>query len=254
MNNTKAVIAVLAHIALIVFVVFAIWPAIKSTGSDGYNTKTAGVIVTPPVVEALVEETTEVAAEVVETTEAVEVEAVTEQVEEVLTETAVEATPTEMVETAVEEVAVEETPVDVATETVEAVAETAAVEAAEPAAGSGQVHVVTAEGLKFTPLVIQIAPGDTVAWENMSSHDSQAMEGLVPEGAEMWHSAMGENFQQTFTKEGIYVYKCTPHFGAGMGGVIIVGKPVNLEAIKAATVKGAAKRLVKKAIKAAEAM
>jgi len=88
----------------------------------------------------------------------------------------------------------------------------------------------------------------------MSSHDTQAMEGLVPEGAEMWHSAMGENFQQTFTQEGIYIYKCTPHFGAGMGGVVIVGKPVNLEAIKAATVKGAAKRLVKKAIQAAEAL
>lgn len=65
---------------------------------------------------------------------------------------------------------------------------------------------------------------------------------------------MGENYQRTFTQEGIYIYKCTPHIGAGMGGAIIVGKPVNLEAIKAATVKGAAKRLVKKAIKAVEAI
>ncbi|OUR71217.1 copper-binding protein [Methylophaga sp. 41_12_T18] len=124
----------------------------------------------------------------------------------------------------------------------------------EQAAAAAQVHIVTAQGLKYAPLVITIAVGDTVAWENMSSHDTQAMEGLVPEGTELWHSGMGDNFQRTFSQEGIYIYKCTPHFGAGMGGVIIVGKPVNLDAIKAVAVKGAAKRLVKKAIKAADAM
>jgi len=245
MNNTKAVIAVVAHIALIVFVVFAVWPALKGTGSDGYNTKSAGVIVNKPAGEEVVEEleatetvdvsmpeeTTEAAADVVEATDAVDVEAVTEQVE--------------VIEAVVEEVT---------TETVveEVVAEVAAVET--PATGGGQVHVVTAQGLKYEPLVTVIALGDTVAWENMSSHDTQAFADLIPEGAEVWHSAMGENYQQTFTQEGIYVYKCTPHIGAGMGGVVIVGKPVNLAAIKAAPVKGAAKRLVKKAIKAAEAM
>jgi pseudoazurin len=121
-------------------------------------------------------------------------------------------------------------------------------------AATAEVHVIKPEGLKFAPLVIEIAVGDTVAWENMSSHDTQSIEGLVPEGAELWHSSMGENFEFTFTKEGIYIYKCTPHFGAGMGGVIIVGKPVNLAAMKEVEVKGAAKRLVKKAIKAAEAI
>jgi pseudoazurin len=123
-----------------------------------------------------------------------------------------------------------------------------------PVAEAGQVHIVTALGLKFAPLVIEIALGDTVAWEKMSSHDTQALEGLVPEGAELWHSGMSENYQRMFTQEGIYIYICSPHIGAGMGGVIIVGKPVNLEAIKASTAKGAVKRVVKKAIEAAEAM
>jgi pseudoazurin len=127
-------------------------------------------------------------------------------------------------------------------------------ESAPASTGEAKIHIVTAEGLKYAPLVIEIAVGDTVAWENMSSHDTQSIEGLVPAGAEMWHSGMGENFQRTFTQEGIYIYKCTPHFGAGMGGVIIVGNPVNLDEMQAADVKGAAKRLVKKAIKAAEAM
>jgi pseudoazurin len=120
-----------------------------------------------------------------------------------------------------------------------------------PASEGGTVHVVTAQGLVYAPLVITVQPGDIVAWENMSTHDTQSMEGLIPDGAEHWHSAMGENFQRTFTVEGIYIYKCTPHFGAGMGGAIIVGKPTNLDAIQNSGAKGAAKRLVKKAVAAA---
>lgn len=125
--------------------------------------------------------------------------------------------------------------------------------AEEPAAGS-ETHVVTAQGLKYAPLVVTIQPGDTVAWENMPTHDTQSMEGLIPEDAEAWHSKLGENFERTFDVEGIYVYKCTPHFGTGMGGAIIVGKPVNLEAIKAVDISGAGGRLVRKAIAAAEKM
>lgn len=130
----------------------------------------------------------------------------------------------------------------------------AAPEEQEQASAEAKTHIVTAVGLKYDPLVIQIQPGDKVAWENMPTHDTQSLEGLIPEGAEAWHSQMGENYQRTFTVEGIYVYKCTPHFGAGMGGAIIVGNPVNLEQIKAADAKGAAGRLVRKAIAAAEKM
>ena len=88
----------------------------------------------------------------------------------------------------------------------------------------------------------------------MSTHNTESLEGLIPEGAEMWSSKMSENYSHTFTQEGIYIYKCVPHFGAGMGGAIIVGEPVNLEQIKAVDAKGAAKRLVNKALQIAESM
>lgn len=117
-----------------------------------------------------------------------------------------------------------------------------------------ETHVVTAQGLKFAPLVVEINPGDTVAWRNMSTHNSQSIDGLIPKGTENWNSPMSENYERTFTQEGIYIYKCTPHFGTGMGGAIIVGKPVNLEQIKNADAPGAAGRLVRKAISAAESM
>jgi len=127
-------------------------------------------------------------------------------------------------------------------------------QAEEDAAAGNETHIVTAQGLKYAPLVVTIQPGDTVAWENMPTHDTQSMEDLIPADAEAWHSKLGQNFERTFDVEGIYVYKCTPHFGTGMGGAIIVGKPVNLEAIKAVDISGAGGRLVRKAIAAAEEM
>jgi len=112
-------------------------------------------------------------------------------------------------------------------------------------------HEIKAQVTAFKPIVIKIAPGDTVSWANMNGHITQSLEGLIPEGATPWISKMGENYQtEPLTIEGAYFYKCTPHWGAGMGGVIIVGNPTNLEAITASKPKGATKRLVKKANKA----
>ncbi|MDF1589395.1 MAG: plastocyanin/azurin family copper-binding protein [Gammaproteobacteria bacterium] len=119
-------------------------------------------------------------------------------------------------------------------------------------------HVITAEVTAFNPMVLKIAPGDTVSWENMNGHitnttftDNGGKHQYIPQGAEGWASAMGENFQtKPLTVEGVYLYKCDPHWGAGMGGVIIVGTPTNLDDIQATKPKGALKRLVKKAEKA----
>ncbi|MBE0439698.1 MAG: copper-binding protein [Gammaproteobacteria bacterium] len=116
-------------------------------------------------------------------------------------------------------------------------------------------HVINAEVTAFNPMVIKIAPGDTVSWENMNGHitntiftDNGGEHQYIPQGAEGWTSAMGENFQtKPLTVEGVYLYKCDPHWGAGMGGVIIVGTPTNLDDIQATKPKGALKRLVKKA-------
>lgn len=124
------------------------------------------------------------------------------------------------------------------------------------AAGSATAanHTVTARGLAFAPMVVQVAPGDTVYWENMATHNVHMMEGLIPEGTEAFVSPLGEDVSHTFDKEGIYIYQCDPHIGAGMGGAVIVGNPTNLEAIKAQDVKGGLGRVVDKAIEAAESM
>jgi len=119
-------------------------------------------------------------------------------------------------------------------------------------------HVVTAAVTAFDPMVVVAQPGDTVSWENMNGHitntvftEADGEHQYIPEGATGWTSAMGENFTTApLTVEGVYLYKCDPHWGAGMGGAIIVGNATNLDAIKATNPKGALKRLVKKAEKA----
>ncbi|EMR13631.1 Pseudoazurin [Methylophaga lonarensis MPL] len=106
-------------------------------------------------------------------------------------------------------------------------------------------HTVTATLTTFEPTVINIAVGDSVTWTQMNGHDTQSLEGYIPEGAKTWHSQMGANHTQTFDQEGIYFYICTPHWGTAMGGVIIVGEPTNYEAIAANNPRGATRRLMR---------
>lgn len=92
-------------------------------------------------------------------------------------------------------------------------------------------HTINAEARAFKPDIIYIQPGDTVGWINMTSHNSVSVEGVIPEGATPWQGQLGENLKVTLDKEGVYGYVCQPHIGFGMMGVIVVGKPTNLEAV-----------------------
>lgn len=93
---------------------------------------------------------------------------------------------------------------------------------------------IKAQAVAFDPPIVYVKPGDTVKWTNMSAHDTVSVEGMIPEGAQPWKSQMSEEgFTVTLEKEGAYIYKCSPHVGAGMVGAIVVGegKPQNLDQI-----------------------
>lgn len=90
-------------------------------------------------------------------------------------------------------------------------------------------QTVNAEAREFKPDIIYIQPGDTVGWTNMTSHMVASVEGVAPEGSQPFQGKLGENLQIKLDKEGIYGYVCTPHLGFGMVGLIVVGKPSNLE-------------------------
>ena len=98
---------------------------------------------------------------------------------------------------------------------------------------TAEEHVVAAGATNFSPMHVFIKPGDTVKWTNMTIHDSQSMEGLIPEGAEHWKGKIGQNLAVTLDVEGVYIYKCNPHFPLGMIGAIIVGEANNMDQIDA---------------------
>lgn len=107
-------------------------------------------------------------------------------------------------------------------------------------------HTVTASAVAFDPIVIRVQPGDTVSWRNMATHNTATMDEFIPEGAPTWASQMSADFTTPPLPEGIYLYKCEPHWGMAMGGAIIVGEPINYDAIEEAKPRGATNRIWKK--------
>jgi len=112
-----------------------------------------------------------------------------------------------------------------------------------------KMHTVFGQATSFSPNILFINPGDTVQWTNMTIHDSVSMEGLIPEGAEPWKFKLGQNGAVTLTEEGVYIYKCNPHYPLGMVAAIIVGNPVNIAQVQA-NATGRSKGIVIKVVKA----
>lgn len=97
---------------------------------------------------------------------------------------------------------------------------------------AAETHTITARSTAYDPVVLKIEPGDTVKWVNMTGHFNEFEAGNIPEGVEPWITQMGNDVSYTFDVEGIYVYKCPPHFAMGMVGAIIVGEPNNLAEVE----------------------
>ncbi|SNB61516.1 pseudoazurin [Arboricoccus pini] len=114
----------------------------------------------------------------------------------------------------------------------------------------------------FEPNFVEAAPGDTIKFVAADQgHDSVSMKGMLPEGAAEWKGRLSQEISVVVDKPGIYGYKCEPHYGMGMVGLIVVGKDThNLEAARQVKQMGKAKKafseLLDKAaeIKAAEAV
>lgn len=96
----------------------------------------------------------------------------------------------------------------------------------------------------FQPDFVIAAPGDTVTFvPTDKSHDAASINGMIPEGAEPFKSKLNEQVTITLEREGVYGVKCTPHYGMGMVGLIVVGEPVNLDQAKGVKQTGKAKKV-----------
>ena len=82
------------------------------------------------------------------------------------------------------------------------------------------------EMMVFNPGYLKVEVGDTVTFKpSDASHNAESF--VSPSTESAFITAMGETATITFSQEGVYLYKCTPHFVLGMVGVIQVGDAVN---------------------------
>lgn len=97
--------------------------------------------------------------------------------------------------------------------------------------------------MQFDPAYLKIEPGDTVKFVAADrGHNAETILEMIPDKGETWKGKINEEISVTFNKEGVYGYKCMPHFAMGMVGIIQVGDDVsNLDAAETAKLPGRAK-------------
>ncbi|MCR6735931.1 MAG: pseudoazurin [Afipia sp.] len=88
--------------------------------------------------------------------------------------------------------------------------------------------------MMFEPAFLRVQPGDTVRFvPTDKGHDAETIPGMLPEGAQPFKGKLSEELKVTFQTPGLYGYRCLPHFGMGMVGLIAVGNTApNLEAVR----------------------
>jgi pseudoazurin len=97
----------------------------------------------------------------------------------------------------------------------------------------------------FEPAFVKVAPGDTVRFVPADKgHNAESVAGMLPNGAAPFKGKINEELVVRFAKAGLYGYKCLPHAGMGMVGLVQVGAAANKAqaATAAATVPGLGKK------------
>jgi pseudoazurin len=114
--------------------------------------------------------------------------------------------------------------------------------AASPAqAKEHQVKMLNkgAEGMMlFEPAYLNVAPGDTVKFiATNKGHNAESIPGMVPDGGATFKGKINEEVVVRFNAPGLYGFKCLPHLGMGMVGLVQVGSAVNKATVQAAAAK-----------------
>lgn len=90
----------------------------------------------------------------------------------------------------------------------------------------------------FEPAFLKVAPGDTVKFlATQKGHNAESIAGMAPPGAVAFKGKINEEITVRFIKGGVYGYKCLPHLGMGMVGIIQVGSATNKADAAAAAAK-----------------
>ena len=125
-----------------------------------------------------------------------------------------------------------------------------------PLSAQGGVHDVemlnvspdTNERMVFAPDLLVVDVGDVVTWRAVDrGHNVEFVRNAIPDGVKPFRSGFNKDVSYTFETEGVYVYKCTPHLGMGMVGVVVVGETADFGVIDALRLPKRAKERVQAA-------
>jgi pseudoazurin len=90
------------------------------------------------------------------------------------------------------------------------------------------------EYMVFEPSFVTAAPGDTIKFQAVDQfHNAETLPEIWPAGAAAFKGELSKDVTLTVEKEGVYGIKCLPHFPMGMMALVLVGKPVNADQLKA---------------------
>jgi len=97
----------------------------------------------------------------------------------------------------------------------------------------------------FEPNFVRAAVGDTIKFMPVDKgHFVQNLPALWPEGVPEVKGQLNTELDVKVDKEGLYAFKCAPHFPMGMVALIQVGNAPVTDAVKAINIPGpAGKRL-----------
>lgn len=109
------------------------------------------------------------------------------------------------------------------------------------------------ETMVLKPAFLKVQPGDTVKFvPTDKNHNVESVKEIWPEGVEPVKGSMNKEVSFTAEKEGLYLFKCLPHYAMGMVALIQVGKPVNLDKLEAFKAAGNAQPRLSKALQQVE--
>ena len=92
--------------------------------------------------------------------------------------------------------------------------------------------------MAFEPAYLAIKPGDTVKFlATDKGHNAESVSTMIPAGGAAFKGKINQEIVVRFTASGLYGYKCLPHTGMGMVGLIQVGPASNKPQAAAAAAK-----------------
>lgn len=101
----------------------------------------------------------------------------------------------------------------------------------------------------FEPNFVRAAVGDTIKFVPVDKgHFAVTLPGMWPEGVADAKGKPNVDFVVTLDKEGLYGFKCTPHYAMGMVALVQVGNAPVTDAVKAVKLPGPAGKRMEAAL------